>query len=62
MSYDGGRSLHLGSVYGELQPDHLAHLELCGKLLGLALLHCETLPSMRFTLPLLVCIVLCDFM
>jgi len=48
-SNDGGRSIHINSMSAETQPDHLAHFELCGKLVGLALLHQETLPHLRFT-------------
>jgi E3 ubiquitin-protein ligase HUWE1 len=48
-SNDGGRSLHISSTAEHAQPDNLAQFELCGKLIGLALLHGETLPAMRFT-------------
>lgn len=51
-SNDGGRSLHISNTSIRAQPDHLAHFELCGKLVGLALLHCETLPSAQFTIAL----------
>eukprot|EP00931_Biecheleriopsis_adriatica_P090246 TRINITY_DN64260_c0_g1_i1.p1 TRINITY_DN64260_c0_g1~~TRINITY_DN64260_c0_g1_i1.p1 ORF type:complete len:854 (+),score=148.37 TRINITY_DN64260_c0_g1_i1:61-2622(+) len=49
QSKDGGRTYHISSTAAEAQPDNLAQLELCGKFLGLALLHGETLPSMCFT-------------
>eukprot|EP00929_Paragymnodinium_shiwhaense_P072123 TRINITY_DN36609_c0_g1_i2.p1 TRINITY_DN36609_c0_g1~~TRINITY_DN36609_c0_g1_i2.p1 ORF type:complete len:849 (-),score=125.38 TRINITY_DN36609_c0_g1_i2:158-2704(-) len=48
-STDGGRSFHISATAGNSQPDHLAQFELCGKLLGLALLHRETLPAMQLT-------------
>jgi len=48
-SHDGGRSFHISGTAAAAQPDHLAQFELCGKLVGLALLHRETLPSLRFT-------------
>lgn len=52
-SNDGGRSFHVSCTSSHAQPDHLAHFELCGKLVGLALLHRETLPAARFTPALL---------
>ena len=51
-SNDGGRSLHISSTAEHAQRDNLAQCELCGKLIGLALLHGEILPAMRFTLAL----------
>lgn len=51
-SNDGGRSFHVSSTAADAQADNLAQFELCGKLVGLALLHRETLPSMRFSLAL----------
>lgn len=48
-SQDGGRSVHINSTAADMQPDHVAQFELCGKLIGLAFLHQETLPSMRIT-------------
>ena len=50
-SNDGGRSLHISSTAEHAQPDNMAQFELCGKLIGLALLHGETLPAMRYHHP-----------
>ena len=47
VSYDGNRTFHVSTTSGEAQPDHLAQFELCGKVIGLALLHGETLPTIQ---------------
>lgn len=49
-SKDGGRSFHLSP--NATEKDHVEQLELCGKLIGLALLHGEPVPSMKLSKPL----------
>lgn len=48
-SNDGQRSFHPSSTASDAQPDALAFFELIGKLIGLALMHQETLPAARLT-------------
>ena len=49
-SKDGGRSFHLSP--GDVDPSSLQRLQLCGKLIGLALLHGEEVPAMKLSTPL----------
>lgn len=51
-SHDGGRTLHPSSTAADVEPEFVSYFELLGKLIALALLHRETLPSARFTLAL----------
>ena len=50
-SYDGGRTLQ-PSPSSSLNDTHISYFELIGKVIGLALLHGETVP-MRFSTPFL---------
>lgn len=51
-SYDGGHTLHPSCTAIGGEPWGLALFELVGKLIALCLLHRETLPGARFTLPM----------
>lgn len=51
-SHDGGRTLHPSCTARDAHPESQAYFELLGKLIALALLHREVLPSVRFTLAL----------
>jgi len=56
VSKDGGRSFHVSpgssSDESDREGDQLDHLQLCGKLIGLALLHGESVPAMKLSKPL----------
>ena len=43
ISLDGGRTLQPNPEAGDHAPDHLAHFALLGRIVGLALHHCESL-------------------